>query len=167
VLSSFCSTLWAADLLGTAKVVSDGLLLEVGLANDGEDSVSGLQFDINVNPLIGGLNDVDLSSCLSGLPRTFSASTCTVIDDSTLRVVILSMTGEIVPSTMVGTVRIPIAHTRGQLMRPSGDQSVQFSNVVMGDSAGNRIEPSLIDFSLESPRNNDQFGGSKRKLIRP
>jgi len=161
-----CFTLASAsDLIGTAESIKGGLALEVGFANDGGKKVSGIQFDIKLDSkATGSFENADLSSCLSGLPKAFSASSCTVIDESTLRVVILSMSGDIIPSTILGTISLP--GNSGQSLMAGAPGAIKFGNVVMGDAAGGRIEPGLVDFSSNLAARDD-FKGQKREFIRP
>ena len=164
-LAALLNTASASDLIGTAHQSPGGLVLEIGLANDGAETASGVQFDINLDSrMAASFENADLSSCLSGLPKTFAASSCTVIDDSTLRVVVLSMSGATVPSTILGTIKLPA--NSNQSLTAGASSSIQFDNVVMGDSAGNGIEPGLVDFSFQISAQHDN-NGSKRQLIRP
>lgn len=163
-LATLFNTVSAADLIGTANSAGGQTVLEIGFANDGPDQVSGVQFDIKLDPKAAAtFENADLSSCLSALPKAFSASSCTVIDDATLRVIVLSMSGQIVPSTVLGTIKLPAASRRALLAAAPGASAIKFENVVMGDSTGAKIEPGLVDFSSKISTRD----GSKRQILRP
>ena len=144
-----------SDLIGTAIPSNSGMELVVDFAND--SNALGLQYDIKLS---GGMNSkrADLTNCLSGLGQEFSASTCTAIDEETIRVMIFSMSSAPIPTGTIGS--ISVGGSKGdRRMRASAvesatasysNASVDFSNVVIGGQGGVRIEPGLVDFSVGS-----------------
>jgi hypothetical protein len=144
-----------ADLIGTASLVRTGANLEIGMASDGQ--VHGLQFDVKAPKGVSFAN-ANLSNCLGGLPAAFSGSTCTLIDEQTIRVVVLSLSSEAVPSTILGTISLTnttgstkeLTATRG--LNAKSLSGIKFENVVIGGAGGKRIEPGLVNFSIDSNR---------------
>lgn len=142
-----------ADLIGTASLTRTGANLEIGLASDG--AVHGLQFDVKAPKGVSFAN-ANLSNCLDGLPVAFSASTCTLIDEQTIRVVVLSLSSEAVPSTILGTISLTNTTdslkklTAARRLDAKSISGIKFENVVFGGAGGKRIESGLVNFSIAS-----------------
>lgn len=143
------------DLIGSQTKGNEVMQIELAFLND--DSVAGLQFDIQ--PAAGqSFKHADLSNCLAGLPGDFAGSTCALIDDKTIRVVIFSMDSARVPSGVLGTISVAPQTAKSSVSRSDllsrsrgssagGANTVAFENVTFGGTDGTRIEPGLVGFS--------------------
>lgn len=145
------------DLIGSIKPSAGSAVIEIGLSSD--QKIQGLQFDIKA-PQDLSFGQAKLDRCLDQLPKAFSASTCTQIDERTIRVVVLSLSGEEVPSGFFGRIFLPIsakAGDRGQKVRFSREMTlssnslnnIQFSNVVIGAQGGEKIEADFAGMAVE------------------
>src|SRR6056297_758068 len=92
------------DLIGTVVPGGNGATLELGFSS--EQSIQGMQFDITA-PQGVSFSKARLDGCLGALPKAFSGSTCTLIDDRTVRVVVLSLSGAEIPDGFIGRVLLP------------------------------------------------------------
>lgn len=147
------------DLIGSIKPSAGGAVIELGLSSD--QTIKGLQFDIKA-PEGSAFGSVKLDGCLSQLPKAFSASTCTQINDSTIRVVVLSLSGAEVPSGFIGRVFVssPVAgpgpSNEGKVgfSREAGRNvfsldDIQFTNVVIGGDGGSRVDVDFAGMAVE------------------
>lgn len=140
-----------ADLIGTVIPAGNGSMLEIGVTSS--EALYGLQFDIKA-PHGHSFKGANIDGCLGGLPAAFSASSCTVIDEKTLRVVVLSLSGAELPDGFVGTVQMGAPDRNGRLeMRKDMELGVaasrgfSFENVIFGGQSGRQIEAGLVDFA--------------------
>jgi len=145
------------DLIGSQTKGNGVMQIELAFIND--DSVAGLQFDVKAAPG-QSFENTNLSNCLSGLPGDFAGSTCTLIDNQTIRVVVFSMESAPVPSGVLGTISVApraaaeldrrdlLSRSRGGVS--DGANTVTFENVTFGGSDGTRVEPGLVGFSADA-----------------
>lgn len=143
------------DLIGSITPGAGGTVIEVGLSSD--QAVKGLQFDITA-PKGVSFSNADLGRCLSELPKAFSASTCTQINDGTIRVVVLSLSGADVPSGFLGQIIVPgpvvsggqkVEFARESAVMQPGLEKVDFTNVVIGGAGGSRINADFVGMAVD------------------
>lgn len=143
------------DLIGSITPGPGGTVIEVGMSSD--QAVKGLQFDITA-PKGVSFRNADLGGCLSDLPKAFSASTCTQINDGTIRVVVLSLSGADVPSGFLGQIIVPGPTVSGgekvEFARESASMhaaldKIDFTNVVIGGAGGSRIDADFVGMAVD------------------
>jgi len=107
----------------------------------GPSAVSGIQFDIKLNPASNSMaRDEILTNCVSGLPSTHRGS-CSFIDENTVRVLIFSLQNLPLPAAALSSFPVNIILIEESVVAGTAEAqkvNIDVLNIPAGNGRSNR-----------------------------